>query len=117
MKFHKGTVLHYVGLHLLYFIYSWVIVLIKLSSFFPVFAAEYLIYLVCAVILLGAYAFFWQKAIRNVDLSLAYPQKGVVVLWTLLWSYLLWGEIVTPQNVVGSAVIVAGIALVASNHE
>ena len=117
MKFPEKATLNYVGLHLLYLAYSWVIILIKLASFHPIITTEYATYMFFAVVLLGAYAIFWQKVIRTVDLSVAYPQKGVVVFWTMLWSYLLWGDRLTPMNIVGSLVIIAGIAFVVNKHD
>lgn len=61
---------------------------------------------------LAVYAFFWQKILKRVDLSVAYANKAVGLLWTLVWASLLFGETVTVRNVVGLLVICAGVLLV-----
>ena len=113
----KSAALRYAGLHVLYFAYSWVIVFLKLASFHSVMTKEYALFMACAVVILGAYMVFWQRMIRLVDLSVAYPQKGVVVFWTMIWSALLWGDRISPMNIIGSIAIIVGIAFIANKHE
>lgn len=109
-----------VFLQLLNILFSLSSVLIKVASdrmqthgFFsvPTFAA-----IGGYVLILGIYAVFWQRAIKNVSLSTAYLSKGLVIFWTLLWSALLFHEGITVWNLAGAAVIVAGTVLVAGDE-
>lgn len=68
------------------------------------------------VLVLAVYAFFWQRAIRGVPLTVAYANKGLTLLWALPWSYFIFAEAITLQNLAGIAVILIGVGLVVS-HE
>lgn len=61
---------------------------------------------------LAVYAFFWQKILKKVDLSIAYSNKAVGLLWTLVWAAALFGETVTVFNVIGLIMICIGVAVV-----
>ena len=61
---------------------------------------------------LGAYAVFWQQIIKRFDLSVVYANRAFAVCWSFLWGVLLFGEKVKPLNIVGIAIVLAGILLV-----
>lgn len=65
-----------------------------------------------ALLLIAVYAYFWQKVLKKTDLSVAYLSKGVTLLWTLLWSVCLFGESVTLWNVLGLALVMAGMLII-----
>ena len=46
------------------------------------------------------------------DLSIAYSNKAVGLLWTLVWAAALFGEKVTLVNVVGLVMICIGVIVV-----
>lgn len=61
---------------------------------------------------LAVYAFFWQKILKRVELSVAYANKAAGLLWTLVWSAFFFGEQVTVRNMIGLLVICAGVLMV-----
>lgn len=61
---------------------------------------------------LAVYAVAWQQIIKHMPLITAYANKGVTVIWGILWGYLIFDEEVTPRKLCGAAVIVAGIILI-----
>lgn len=61
---------------------------------------------------LGLYAVLWQQIIKRYDLSIAYCNRAFAVCWSFLWGVVLFGEQVRPLNLVGIAVVLAGILLV-----
>jgi drug/metabolite transporter (DMT)-like permease len=65
-----------------------------------------------AVALLALYAVGWQKILQRLPLTVAYFNRGLAVFWGLLWSALFFGETLTFFNILGTAVIFAGLALV-----
>lgn len=108
------------GMQLLVLIYS---MTGSLSKFASNFMAQYgliswqvIITLGGIVGVLGIYAIFWQRVLKNIDLSIAYANKGVGILWTLVWSVVLFGESISMYNVLGIVVICAGVIVVTS-HE
>lgn len=73
-------------------------------SFLALVAAIYLI--------LAVYAFFWQKILNKVELSIAYISKATSLFWTLVWSILFFKETVSWENVLGIGIIIIGILIV-----
>lgn len=65
-----------------------------------------------SVFLMLVYAFFWQKIIKHMPLTLAYLNRGTIVFWGLIWAVILFGESITFFNLLGSAIIFAGLVLV-----
>lgn len=80
------------------------------------FALKTIVILAASVSVLGIYAVVWQTILTKVDLSLAYLNKGTVVFWSLLWSAVVFREQITLFNIVGGAVIFAGLIMV-NYHE
>lgn len=63
--------------------------------------------------ILMLYAFFWQKILKKIDLSVAYVNKGLGILWSLLWSILIMKEgMLSIPQIIGVVLIVAGILVV-----
>ena len=72
-------------------------------------------YLGLEVICLGGYAIVWQQVLKKFPLVTAMANKGVVVIFNLIWSVILFGEAVTMYNVLGAIVIIGGIWMVSSD--
>ena len=70
------------------------------------------LWLFMEVVCLGVYAVLWQQIIKRFDLSVAYCNRAFAVCWSFLWGILLFGESVKPLNIVGIAIVLAGILLV-----
>ncbi len=68
------------------------------------------------VIGLGIYlvgTVFWLTALSRVNLSFAYPFASLGYVLMLLASWLLLHETITPMRLIGAAVIIAGLFLIA----
>ena len=66
---------------------------------------------------LGIYAVLWQQVIRRVELSVAYANRAVALLWSLLWSVFLFGEKITPAQLWGIALVMIGTAVINGGKE
>jgi drug/metabolite transporter (DMT)-like permease len=55
----------------------------------------------------------WMLVLRRLDLSIAYPVLALVFVLVPLGAHLMFGEALTAARVLGLALIVAGIAVVA----
>lgn len=67
---------------------------------------------------LVVYAFGWQQVIKHLPLTTAYANKAVTVVWGILLGFLLFGETVTPRQILGAVIIIIGIVLfVRADHE
>ena len=66
---------------------------------------------------LGIYAILWQQVIRRFELSVAYANRAVALLWSLLWAVLIFGERLTFRKVLGAGLVVAGTWVVNGGKE
>jgi len=48
------------------------------------------------------YAIFWQQIIKRVDLSVAYANRSIAILWSMIWAALIFGEHISVQNIMVS---------------
>jgi len=62
---------------------------------------------------LGASMLLWVQVLRRVPLTIAHPLTGAAFIVVPIASHFLWREPLTTTRIVGIAVIVVGIALVA----
>lgn len=106
----------YVQLHIAILIYTLSSVFSKLASdslsLNGVFAFKTLIMLVGLVFILAVYAVVWQQVIKNIDLSVAYVNKGISIIWTLIWSVMLFNEKLQVKNIIGALIIIIGIMVI-----
>ena len=61
------------------------------------------------VLLLGVYALLWQQVIKRFELSVAYANKAITLLWALVWGIFIFHEEITPGKVIGILFVMAGI--------
>ena len=110
----RPSVKNYLLLYSAYFVYSVSAVCAKFAS-----RQTDIIglggFMLLEIICLGVYALIYQQALKHFPLSVALSNKGIVVILTLMWAMLLFGEQITPMNILGSASIIIGIWLVSGN--
>ena len=83
----------------------------KYASMQTPLSVPFFLYLGLEVALLGCYALIWQQAIKKIDLSVAYANKAAGLVWSLLFSALLFGDSVTMQKIGALVLIIAGCIL------
>lgn len=111
---------YYVEMQILNIIFSLSSVVLKLASVSwekdGLFNKVMILYIMVFILLIGIYAFFWQKVIKKISLSTAYLSKGLNLFWTLLWAKVIFKELITIPNLIGTAVIFLGTLLVSSDE-
>lgn len=66
---------------------------------------------------LGIYAILWQQMIRRFELSVAYANRAAALVWSLIWSILIFKEQVTVKQLLGIALVIVGTAVINSGKE
>ena len=84
----------------------------KLASGFAFLSFPFIGYYALEILILGIYAIVWQQIIKRVDLSVAYANRSLALMWSLMWSVVLFHEGITWQNVAGAALVIAGVMIV-----
>lgn len=70
----------------------------------------------CEFLILGVYAILWQQIIKRVDLSVAYVNRSLALIWSLLWAFLIFREEIRLSNIIGVIIIVIGTLIVNSDN-
>lgn len=68
-------------------------------------------YVLLGLILYGVGTVFWLFALKQLDLSLAYPFVGMSFLFVLIFSILFLNEPFSLHRLFGTLVIIAGIVI------
>ena len=63
------------------------------------------------------YAFVWQQILHYLPLTFAYANKGVSLVWGMIWGALFFQEKITWNMILGAVVIFFGIYLVVTSDE
>lgn len=87
----------------------------KMASGYEFLSFPFIAFYGLEILILGIYALAWQQIIKKVDLSIAFANRSLSLLWSMLWSALIFHETITLQNMLGIAVVIAGVLLVNTN--
>lgn len=99
-------------LQLVVMIYSIADVIAKFVSKQEFMSVRYLLLFALEFAALGLYAVLWQQAIKHFELSIAYVNKAMTLLWAMIWSIFIFHETLTLHNVLGVALVIAGIIVI-----
>ena len=94
-------------------IYSLSSIFSKYASGAPFLSLRYVFFIGLVVLCLGIYALLWQQVLKKAKLSAAYANKGVSLIWNMLFGYFIFAERVSLQNVIGALIVLSGIAVLA----
>ena len=103
-----------IGINMLY---ACVSIFTKYASQQEFMSWNYMVGLIGAVGVMGLYAVLWQQILKRIDLSLAYMFKGTSLIFVMLLAYILLGEQITWNNIVGAIIIISGIVLFAHSSQ
>jgi len=115
MKSKNINILNILLLQLVIIIYTFNSIIAKFASKTVVWSFEFFLYYAAEVFVLGIYAICWQQMIKRFDLSVAYANRSVAILWTALWSVVIFGEGISIKQMAGILLVVAGTVIVNMN--
>ena len=93
-------------------IYTLSSVTAKLASGQEPFSAPFLLFYLAELMILGVYALLWQQMIRKFELSVAYTNRAMALLWSMLWAVLLFHDRITVKNGIGAVLVIVGTVIV-----
>ena len=103
-------------LQAVFLIYSISSVVSKFASGKELFSFGFILLYGLDVMVLGIYALLWQQVIKKFELSIAYANKAVTLLWALVWGIVIFREQITPGKVMGIVLVMAGIFILNSGE-
>lgn len=107
----KAGIGGFIFLQLSFLIYSCSSIVAKIASGNEVMSFKFILFYGLEVVILGVYAILWQQVIKKFELSVAYANKAVTLLWALLWSVLIFHETLKWNHIVGVVIVIAGIVV------
>ncbi|MCI8314317.1 MAG: EamA family transporter [Lachnospiraceae bacterium] len=67
-------------------------------------------------VILAVYAVLWQQIIKRFELSVAYANRSMAVVWSMVWAVVFFHDTITLQNIVGVLLVVVGMLIVNSEN-
>lgn len=99
-------------LQLLIMVYTMSGVAAKFAAQYAFLSVGFVLCYGVEICILGVYAILWQQIIKRVDLSVAYANRSIALLWSMIWAVLFFQETITIKNIIGVAVVIAGTMIV-----
>lgn len=100
-------------LQFVFLIYSMNSIVAKFASA-EEFGLKFILLYGLEVAILGIYAILWQQVIKKFELSVAYANKAVTLIWAMLWGSVLFKEQITVSKVAGILLVIIGIVILNS---
>lgn len=69
-------------------------------------------YYLGSIIMLGVQSIFWQLVLKNSSLSTVYPYMTLVNVVLLFLGYIVFGENISLNNLIGVVIILVGILII-----
>ncbi len=107
----KEKIRYFMLLHIMLFIYSLSGVCSKLASQHQFLSIEFCLYYSGILILLAMYAVVWQQIIKKIPLTVAFANKAITIIWSFVWSVILFDDKITINKIVGMLLVISGIVL------
>ena len=63
-------------------------------------------------IILGIYAVLWQQVIKRFELSIAYANRAMSLLWSMIWAVIFFHDKITVNNIAGVLLVMVGIIVI-----
>lgn len=108
----KVTIKDIILLQAVIVIYTMSQVMAKFTALQEIFSFRFFLFYGIEFLILGIYAVFWQQLIKKFDLSVAYANRAMALLWSMLWSVLIFHEGITIKKVLGVLLVILGTFII-----
>ena len=95
-------------------VYSLSTVAANLASKHEFLSLKYILFFGLEFVILAAYALIWQQMIKKFQLSIAYANKALTLMWSMVWNFIIFHNGITPFKVVGVLLVVIGVIVMNS---
>lgn len=85
--------------------------MMKLAGGYPFLSWGFVLCYGGGILLLGVYAIFWQQFLKRMPLSLAYANRAMSMLWTMVLGALFFQETIRWNMILGAVIIGTGILI------
>lgn len=111
-KFIKNIII----LQVIILIYTLSTVTAKFASKEEFLSIKFILFYGIEIFILGIYAILWQQIIKKFEISVAYANRAMSLLWSIVWAIVFFGEQITLKNVIGVIIVIIGTIIVNSDE-
>ena len=108
----------YILLHLNILLFSFTSIFSKLASIeynkSGLYGWKLYLYIMLMLTNCFIYAIAWQKVIKKFDLTTAYANRSVYLIWSQIWAVLIFHEQLSATNILGIGIVFIGVLVVQS---
>lgn len=101
-------------MHAAFFMYSLYSVAGKFAAREDFLSKKFILLYALIFCILFVYALIWQQVLKTVPLTIASANKAATIAWGMVFGKLIFDERISPAMIAGALLIVAGIALLAT---
>lgn len=98
-------------------IYTLSSVVAKFATGQELFSFSFFLFYGLEIVILGVYAILWQQMIKRFDLSVAYANRAMALLWSAVWAIVLFRDTLALKQVIGIAFVILGTVIVNSDQK
>mgnify|MGYP001073601075 CR=1 FL=1 len=103
-----------VKLQIVVLIYTFASIFAKLASGEKLFSLSFCFFTGMELLVLFLYAMVWQQVMKKTELTVAYANREMYLLWSLLWAVVFFQNKITFFNVIGCIFVIIGTVLITS---
>src|SRR5574344_311184 len=107
-KNHKNVIRNVILLQLIIMIYTFSTVVSKMASGRKFLSMQFIAFYALEIFILGVYAILWQQIIKHFQISVAYANRAVGLLWSMIWAVVFFHDQITVKNIIGVLIVVIG---------
>ena len=104
--------MRYLYLHIILLLQVFSGICLKFASSYNILSINFILFYGLGIFFLILYAFFWQKILKIMPLSTAYMNVSMVIIWMIFVGYLIWGEPITINKIIGALFVITGIIII-----
>ncbi len=98
-------------------IYSLSGVTAKFASGETFLSLRFILFYALEIVILGVYAVLWQQVIKRTELSVAYANRAMALVWSVIWALAIFRDQVNINNLIGIILVIIGTVLINSETE
>ena len=98
-------------------VYTLATVAAKFASGEDFLSFKFIMFYGIEMIILAVYAILWQQIIKKFEISIAYANRAMALLWSLVWAVVFFNETITIKNVIGVLIVIIGTIIVNSDDK
>lgn len=107
----------YIILHAILLLYSLSGICSKTAAGREFLSPGFIIFYGLVLVIMGVYAILWQQVLKDIPLNIAYANKAVTLIWSMIWGMAVFGERVSMGNIMGAAIVLGGVLLMVTGGE